>query len=201
MPTGGIGQEAIFVKLVKNFIEALKADWRLSRGNKKWYSITRYFSRKEMCYGIPKTGLFWGNGFALMFGTMNFGGVTTEEDYFLIMQKAIDGGINFFRYCECVQQWESERVTGKFLKENNLRDQDVLATKIFSRVGNLPNKGGETRYHILKACEDSLRRLETDHIDLYNAVSQLLSLVREHCDISKMYWRFSIKHWMMPTVH
>jgi 1-deoxyxylulose-5-phosphate synthase len=53
------------------------------------------------------------------------------------------------------------------LKENNLRDRVILATKVFSRVGDLPNEGGGTRYHILKACEDSLRRLQTDHIDLY----------------------------------
>jgi 1-deoxyxylulose-5-phosphate synthase len=62
---------------------------------------------------------------------------------------------------------ESERITGMFLKESNLREQVVLATKVHGKVGNLPNEGGTTRYHILKACEDSLQRLQTDHMDLY----------------------------------
>ncbi len=100
-------------------------------------------------------------------GTMNFGGSTTEEDSFTIMQKAVDGGINFFDTANVYNKGDSERITGKFLKDNNLRDQVVLATKVFSRVGELPNDGGGTRYHIIKACEDSLQRLQTDHIDLY----------------------------------
>ena len=100
-------------------------------------------------------------------GTMNFGGVTTEEDSFVIMQKAVSGGINFFDTANVYNNGESERVVGKFLKENNLREQIVLATKAFGRVGDLPNDGGATRYHIIKACEDSLQRLQTDHIDLY----------------------------------
>ena len=100
-------------------------------------------------------------------GTMNFGGSTTEEDSFAIMQKAVDGGINFFDTANIYNKGDSERITGKFLKENNLRDQIVLATKVFSRVGEFPNDAGGTRYHIIKACEDSLQRLQTDHIDLY----------------------------------
>ena len=103
----------------------------------------------------------------LCLGTMNFGGVTAEKDSFEIMRKALDGGINFFDTANVYNNGESERVTGKFLKENNARDQIVLATKVFGRVGDLPNEGGGTRYHIIKACEDSLQRLQTDHIDLY----------------------------------
>jgi aryl-alcohol dehydrogenase-like predicted oxidoreductase len=83
------------------------------------------------------------------------------------MQKAVDAGINFFDTANVYNKGESESITGKFLKENKLRERVVLATKVFSRVGDLPNEGGATRYHILKACEDSLRRLQTDHIDLY----------------------------------
>jgi aryl-alcohol dehydrogenase-like predicted oxidoreductase len=98
---------------------------------------------------------------------MNFGGSTTEEDSFEIMQKAVDGGINFFDTANVYNKGDSERITGKFLKEKNLRDRVVLATKVFSRVGDLPNDAGGTRYHIIKACEDSLKRLQTDHIDLY----------------------------------
>ncbi len=103
----------------------------------------------------------------LCLGTMNFGGPTSEEDSFAIMQKAVEGGINFFDSANVYNQGESERITGKFLKESNLREQVVLATKVYGRVGDLPNEGGSTRYHILKACEDSLQRLQTDHIDLY----------------------------------
>jgi aryl-alcohol dehydrogenase-like predicted oxidoreductase len=98
---------------------------------------------------------------------MNFGGVTPEKDSFEIMQKAVDGGINFFDTANVYYNGEGERVIGKFLKEQHLRDQMVLATKVFGRVGDLPNEGGGPRYHILKACEDSLQRLQTDHIDLY----------------------------------
>lgn len=103
----------------------------------------------------------------LCLGAMNFGGSTTAEDSFAIMQKAVEAGINFFDTANVYNQGESENITGRFLKENQLREQVVLATKVFSRVGELPNEGGGTRYHIIKACEDSLRRLQTDHIDLY----------------------------------
>jgi len=100
-------------------------------------------------------------------GTMNFGNSTNEDDSFAIMQKAIEGGINFFDTANVYNKGESERITGKFLKEKNLRDQIVLATKVFSRVGDQPNDAGGSRFHIIKACEDSLKRLQTDHIDLY----------------------------------
>jgi aryl-alcohol dehydrogenase-like predicted oxidoreductase len=103
----------------------------------------------------------------LCLGTMNFGGSTDEADSFAIMQKAVEGEINFFDTANVYNQGESECITGKFLKENHLREQVVLATKVYSRMGELPNEAGATRYHIVKACEDSLRRLQTDHIDLY----------------------------------
>jgi aryl-alcohol dehydrogenase-like predicted oxidoreductase len=103
----------------------------------------------------------------LCLGTMNFGGSTDEKESFAIMHKAVEAGINFFDTANVYNKGESERITGKFLKENHLREQIVLATKVFSRVGELPNEGGGTRYHIIKACEDSLQRLQTDHIDLY----------------------------------
>jgi aryl-alcohol dehydrogenase-like predicted oxidoreductase len=98
---------------------------------------------------------------------MNFGGTTDEVDSFAIMQKAVEAGINFFDTANVYNKGESERIVGKFLKEKNLRDQIVLATKVNGRMGDLPNEAGASRYHILKACEDSLRRLQTDHIDLY----------------------------------
>jgi 1-deoxyxylulose-5-phosphate synthase len=103
----------------------------------------------------------------LCLGTMNFGEATNEKDSFAIMHKAVDAGINFFDTANVYNKGESERITGKFLKENDLREQVVLATKVYNRVGDFPNERGSSRYHIIKACEDSLKRLQTDHIDLY----------------------------------
>jgi aryl-alcohol dehydrogenase-like predicted oxidoreductase len=103
----------------------------------------------------------------LCLGAMNFGGVTNEDDSCAIMQKAVEAGINFFDTANVYNQGESERVVGKFLKDRNLREQVVLATKVNGRMGEGPNDAGLSRYHIVKACEDSLRRLQTDRIDLY----------------------------------
>jgi aryl-alcohol dehydrogenase-like predicted oxidoreductase len=100
-------------------------------------------------------------------GTIDFGGNISEENSFAIMQRAVDGGINFFDTANVYNNGESERIIGQFLKEKNLRDQVILATKGFGRMGGGPNEAGGTRYHLIKACEDSLRRLQTDHIDLY----------------------------------
>jgi aryl-alcohol dehydrogenase-like predicted oxidoreductase len=103
----------------------------------------------------------------LCLGTMNFGGMASEADAFEIMQKAVDSGVNFFDTANVYGMGESERVVGKFLKERGLRDRIVLATKVFGRMSDEPNDGGGSRYHIIRACEDSLKRLQTDHIDLY----------------------------------
>ena len=103
----------------------------------------------------------------LCLGAMNFGGPTNEEDSLVILQRSLDGGINFIDTADVYNAGESERIVGRFLKEDGKRDQVVLATKVFSRVGSGPNDAGSSRYHIMKACEDSLRRLQTDHIDLY----------------------------------
>jgi len=62
---------------------------------------------------------------------------------------------------------ESERIVGKTLAENGKRDAIVLATKVHGGMGLGVNDQGNSRYHIIKACEDSLRRLQADHIDLY----------------------------------
>jgi 1-deoxyxylulose-5-phosphate synthase len=103
----------------------------------------------------------------LCLGTMNFGGPTSEKESFAIMHNAVEGGINFFDTANVYNQGESERITGKFLRKKQLREQVILATKVYGRMGDLPNEQGSTRYHIIKACEDSLQRLQTDHIDLY----------------------------------
>ncbi len=103
----------------------------------------------------------------LCLGAMNFGGPTNEEDSLVILKRAIDGGINFIDTANVYNAGESERIVGRFLQENGLRDKIVLATKVYSRMGEGPNDAGASRYHIVKACEDSLRRLQTDRIDLY----------------------------------
>jgi len=103
----------------------------------------------------------------LCLGTLNFGGPTNEQDSFEIMQEAVDGGINFFDTANLYYNGEGERLIGKFLKEHHLRDQVVLATKVSVHLGDLPAETGAARARILKACEDSLQRLQTDHIDLY----------------------------------
>jgi aryl-alcohol dehydrogenase-like predicted oxidoreductase len=103
----------------------------------------------------------------LCLGAMNFGGPTDEESSIEIINRALDGGINFIDTANVYNRGESERIVGKALKQNGKRDQVVLATKVHGNMGDGPNEGGNTRYHIMKACEDSLRRLQTDHIDLY----------------------------------
>jgi aryl-alcohol dehydrogenase-like predicted oxidoreductase len=98
---------------------------------------------------------------------MNFGGPTNEADSHLILSHALEAGINFIDTANVYTDGESERIVGQFLKKSGKRDQVVLATKVHSRVSSLPNDAGSSRYHVLKACEDSLCRLQTDHIDLY----------------------------------
>jgi aryl-alcohol dehydrogenase-like predicted oxidoreductase len=115
----------------------------------------------------------------LCLGAMNFGGPTNEADSFTILNHALESGINFIDTANVYNGGESERIVGKFLKESGKRDQIVLATKVYSRVGNGPNDAGASRYHIIKACEDSLRRLQTDHIDLYQQHRPSLTIPQE----------------------
>jgi aryl-alcohol dehydrogenase-like predicted oxidoreductase len=103
----------------------------------------------------------------LCLGAMNFGDPTPESEALGIIDRALDSGINFIDTANSYNEGESERIVGKALKHNGKRQQIVLATKGFSTVGKGPNDGGASRYHILKACEDSLRRLQVDTIDLY----------------------------------
>jgi 1-deoxyxylulose-5-phosphate synthase len=103
----------------------------------------------------------------LCLGVMNFGGVTNEADSIAMVNQALEAGINFIDTANVYNAGESERVLGVALKQSGKRNDIVLATKVFSTVGPGPNDRGSSRYHIMKACEDSLRRLQVDHIDLY----------------------------------
>ncbi len=108
----------------------------------------------------------------LCLGTMNFGPLTTEEDSYAIMDRALELGINFFDTAN-VYGWKlgegvTEQIIGRWLAQGGgRREKIVLATKVYNRMGEWPNERGLSAYHIRKACEDSLRRLQTDHIDLY----------------------------------
>ena len=100
-------------------------------------------------------------------GTMNYGGPTDEAEAIRITARALDAGINFIDTANVYTGGESERITGKAIRESGRRDEIVLATKVFSPVGQGPNDRGGSRRHIIKACEDSLQRLGLDYIDLY----------------------------------
>ncbi|HEX5692293.1 MAG TPA: aldo/keto reductase, partial [Roseiflexaceae bacterium] len=103
----------------------------------------------------------------LCLGTMNFGAPTPEAESIQIIDAALDAGINFIDTANVYNNGESERIVGAALAKNGRRDEIVLATKVNGTMGAGPNDRGISRYHIIRACEDSLRRLQTDHIDLY----------------------------------
>lgn len=107
----------------------------------------------------------------LCLGTMNFGPQTTEADSHAIMDRALETGVNFFdtanRYGRDVSTGFTEEIIGRWLAQGGRREQIVLATKVFGQMGPGVNDRGLSAYHIRQACEDSLRRLQTDHIDLY----------------------------------
>jgi aryl-alcohol dehydrogenase-like predicted oxidoreductase len=108
----------------------------------------------------------------LCLGTMNFGPETSESDSFAMMDAALDEGINFFDTAN-VYGWKTgegitEQIVGRWLSQGGgRREKVVLATKVYGEMGNWPNQSRLSALHIRKACEDSLRRLQTDHIDLY----------------------------------
>lgn len=114
--------------------------------------------------GLGRTGV---QVSPLCLGAMNFGEPTPEEESLRIIDAALDGGINFIDTANVYGNGESERIVGRALRRNGRRDQIVLATKVHGEMGPGPNERGNSRYHIIKACEDSLRRLQTEHIDLY----------------------------------
>lgn len=100
-------------------------------------------------------------------GTMMFGawGNTDHDDSIRIIHAALDAGVNFVDTADVYSAGESEVIVGKALQGR--RDDVVLATKFFMPMGEGPNRGGGSRRYIMRAVEDSLRRLDTDYIDLY----------------------------------
>ena len=108
----------------------------------------------------------------LCLGTMNFGPQTEEKDSFAIMDKALELGINFFDTAN-VYGWKTgegvtEQIVGRwFALGGGRREKVVLATKVYGKMGDWPNQQKLSALHIRQAVEGSLKRLQTDHIDLY----------------------------------
>lgn len=104
----------------------------------------------------------------LCLGCMMFGGKTSPEDSYAIIDRALDAGINFLDTANVYSRGRSEEVTGEALKRNGKRHQVFLATKVHGRMDdNDINAFGTSRRHIIAECDASLRRLKTDYIDLY----------------------------------
>lgn len=108
----------------------------------------------------------------LCLGTMNFGPYSTEAESFEIMDKALDLGINFFDTAN-VYGWKigegvTEQIIGRwFAQGGGRREKTVIATKVFGRMGDWPNQSRLSARHIREAVEGSLKRMQTDYIDLY----------------------------------
>jgi aryl-alcohol dehydrogenase-like predicted oxidoreductase len=114
----------------------------------------------KLCFGT----MTFGDGRGLFKGISGVGQAGADE----LVKTAIDDGINFFDTADNYSEGESERILGRSLKSLNIARQNVvIATKVYSRVGPGRNDIGASRGHIMDAVEASLRRLQTDHIDLY----------------------------------
>ncbi|MFD1939180.1 MULTISPECIES: aldo/keto reductase [Nonomuraea] len=110
----------------------------------------------------------------LCLGTMNFGPLTTEEDSFAIMDRAHELGLNFFDTAD-VYGWKTgegvtENIVGRwFAQGGGRRERTVIATKFHGKMGEWPNEGMQSALHIRRACDASLKRLQTDYIDIFQA--------------------------------
>ena len=106
-------------------------------------------------------------------GTMTYGTpkwrewVFSEEDSRPFFKRAVELGVTFFDTADMYSMGVSEEVTGRALKDFAVRDEVVIATKVYFPMGESPYRRGLSRKHILSAVDDSLRRLGTDYIDLY----------------------------------
>ncbi len=114
----------------------------------------------------------------LCFGTMTFGGggdgpwgeigKVQQSEANQLIKAAIDGGINFIDTANVYSSGQAEQMLGQSLKDNGIRREDiVIATKVRGQMGDGPNNGGLSRYHILTSLDQSLQRLQMDHVDLY----------------------------------
>ena len=129
----------------------------------------------EIAYGhVGRSGLLVS---PIGLGTMNFGFTADESTSSAIMDAAIDAGINFFDTADvyggpqtpdmATGYGNSEEIIGRWLRRSERRDDIVLASKVYQPMGLGPNDRRLSAYHLRRACEASLRRLQTHHIDLY----------------------------------
>ena len=101
-------------------------------------------------------------------GCLNFGKNTEPHDSYDIIDRALEAGINFLDTANAYSRGRSEEILGEAFQRNGKRDQVVLATKLHMQMADdAPNAWGNSRRHIMEQCEASLRRLQTDYIDLY----------------------------------
>lgn len=113
----------------------------------------------------------------LCMGTMQFGWSVDEADTHKILSATFEAGVNFFDTADIYSKWVegnpggvSETYIGNWMKQSKIpRDQIVLASKVRGQLGKGPNDEGLNRVHIMNSVEASLRRLQTDHLDLYQA--------------------------------
>ena len=103
----------------------------------------------------------------LCLGADNFANPTPEDESIRMIERAMDAGINIIDTSNSYMQGESERIIGRALAQSGRRHEVIIATKVHYPVGPGPNDRGNSRLHIIRACEDSLKRLQTDSIDLY----------------------------------
>lgn len=103
----------------------------------------------------------------LCLGTADFGGPLCLEDPDRIVDAALDAGINFVDTADSYLNGESERILGAALARDHKRDRVILLTKVHFPTGSGPNDARNSRHHIVRSCEESLRRLQTDRIDVY----------------------------------
>jgi aryl-alcohol dehydrogenase-like predicted oxidoreductase len=104
----------------------------------------------------------------LALGTDNFANPTPKDESIRTIHAALDAGINLVDTANSYAAGESERIVGEAIRSASVpRERVLVSTKVHYPTGDGPNDRGNTRLHVLKACEDSLRRLGLDHIDLY----------------------------------
>ena len=103
----------------------------------------------------------------LCVGTFNFSNPTPEDEAFAIARRSYEAGINFFDTGSNYNAGESERILGQAIARIGNRDQFIISTKAHFPTGTGPNDWGNSRRYLLRACEDSLKRLGTDYIDLF----------------------------------
>lgn len=107
----------------------------------------------------------------LWLGTANFGRELNAEESFALMDRAYEAGVSCIDTANAYSRGAAEEIVGRWLAQRGLRREIVLATKVYAPMGDGPNERGLSRRHILEQVDASLRRLQTDYIDVYLAHS------------------------------